>query len=115
MTWGGILFLVVVGACVALLVISFLYGIARYVRFHLRRVDCPACGHRIPFVSYPGSAHQAELGGWTCSQCGAEIDEMGVDMTPLIDETRRLKDEKFVAGLRQEEGSPLEKVFRDSD
>jgi hypothetical protein len=36
-------------------------------------------------------------------------------MTPLIDETLRLKDAKFVEGLRQYDGSPLEKVFRDSD
>ena len=115
MSWGGLLFLIVIGACVGAFVISVLLGIAKGFRVHLNRIDCPVCGKRVPFASRPTSVRQALLGGWTCRECGAELDEMGVDMSPLIEAARRREEAKFVSALGQDGVTPLEKVIDERD
>jgi hypothetical protein len=115
MSSGGLLFLLIILACVGAFVFSICTAIAKQFRLHLRRIDCSACGKMVPFASPATSSRQAELGGWTCSGCGAELDEMGVDMSPLIEATRDLENAKFIAALRQEDGTPLEKVIEDKD
>lgn len=115
MSWGGLFFLVVIGVCLLAFIFRFLLEIARYFRLHFRRIDCPACGARIPFASKPTSAQQARLGGWTCYECGAEIDEMGVDLSPLIEAGRKVDEAKFVTAYRQDGGSPIERVINERD
>lgn len=39
--------------------------------------DCPTCGTRQPAARTPTSFRQALLGGWTCANCGTEIDRNG--------------------------------------
>ncbi|MBV9123640.1 MAG: hypothetical protein JO112_09805 [Planctomycetes bacterium] len=38
---------------------------------------CPGCERSLPVVRVPSSVHQALWGGWTCTQCGCEIDKWG--------------------------------------
>jgi transposase-like protein len=41
------------------------------------RVDCPRCEARMPVIRRPNSPRQVLLGGWTCHQCGCEMDRTG--------------------------------------
>jgi hypothetical protein len=47
------------------------------VFFNLDAVDCPRCGERMPRVRLPTSLHQMMWGGWTCPNCGCEMDKWG--------------------------------------
>jgi transposase-like protein len=38
---------------------------------------CPECGTRAPKVRKPANRRQAMWGGWTCQQCGRELDRRG--------------------------------------
>lgn len=38
---------------------------------------CPKCGTDVPAFRRPTSFQQALLGGWTCSECGTEMDRRG--------------------------------------
>ncbi|MFH1465026.1 MAG: hypothetical protein ABIO70_11635 [Pseudomonadota bacterium] len=44
---------------------------------NVKRTDCPRCGWKLPAVRKPTSLRQALWGGWTCQQCGAELDKWG--------------------------------------
>jgi hypothetical protein len=44
--------------------------------------SCPECGASIPMVRVPRSSRQALWGGWTCEDCGAEIDKWGKVIAP---------------------------------
>jgi hypothetical protein len=41
------------------------------------RRKCPDCGMQMPHFRKPASRKQALWGGWTCPQCGCEIDRRG--------------------------------------
>ncbi|HJT75756.1 MAG TPA: hypothetical protein VJ739_01005 [Gemmataceae bacterium] len=67
---------------------------------------CPECGEPVPVVRAPRSARQALWGGWTCTECGTEIDKWGkviepaevAEVLPADEETpspRRPPDERF--------------------
>ncbi len=43
----------------------------------LADVCCPNCGYQLPKVRTPESLKQALWGGWTCKQCGAEVNKWG--------------------------------------
>jgi hypothetical protein len=38
---------------------------------------CPNCDNKLPRFRSPQSGKQAMRGGWTCPNCGAEIDRSG--------------------------------------
>ncbi|MGH9819754.1 MAG: hypothetical protein ACRD43_06255 [Pyrinomonadaceae bacterium] len=38
---------------------------------------CPECGTPVPAVRNPTSIRQALWGGWTCQNCGTEMDRHG--------------------------------------
>jgi hypothetical protein len=44
---------------------------------NLESVNCPACGFPMPQVRRPKSLRQALWGGWTCANCGCEMDKWG--------------------------------------
>ena len=46
-------------------------------RLTLARKNCPACGASLPGVRLPTSVRRALWGGYTCKQCGCEIDKWG--------------------------------------
>jgi DNA-directed RNA polymerase subunit RPC12/RpoP len=39
--------------------------------------NCPRCGHQVRAVRIPKSIPQFLWGGYTCTQCGTEIDKWG--------------------------------------
>jgi hypothetical protein len=46
--------------------------------------DCPSCGTKQPARRKPTSLRQLVWGGWSCANCGTEIDRHGkaIDVTP---------------------------------
>lgn len=44
---------------------------------NLKKVHCPMCGGKIPFIRKPTSLKQAIWGGGTCPKCGCEVDKWG--------------------------------------
>jgi hypothetical protein len=44
---------------------------------NFRRPNCTECGEPMPIVRTPASWQQALWGGWTCPQCGLELDKWG--------------------------------------
>lgn len=41
---------------------------------------CPECGTPVPNARRPNSWRQALWGGWTCSECGTEMDRYGEEL-----------------------------------
>ena len=44
---------------------------------NFKRAVCTHCGTPLPGIRIPTSWHQAAWGGWTCAQCGFELDKWG--------------------------------------
>jgi DNA-directed RNA polymerase subunit RPC12/RpoP len=74
MDWVSSSGIVVVVVVVAVTMV--LLGIKR-----ARNVACPRCGTQPPAFRRPTSTRQMLWGGWTCSNCGAELDRRGA-LTP---------------------------------
>jgi hypothetical protein len=45
--------------------------------FNRKIVFCPDCGLQMPKFRTPHSLRQALWGGWTCRDCGCEMDKWG--------------------------------------
>jgi len=45
-----------------------------------RNGGCPECGMPVPRFRRPTSFRQAVWGGWTCSECGTEMDRYGKEL-----------------------------------
>lgn len=41
---------------------------------------CPECGMPVPMYRRPTSLRQAIWGGWTCEECGTEMDRDGEEL-----------------------------------
>lgn len=41
------------------------------------RGGCPGCSADVPAFRWPTSLRQALRGGWTCEECGLELDRNG--------------------------------------
>lgn len=48
---------------------------------NLEAVSCPRCNTPLPKVREPRSLRQALWGGYTCPNCGAEVDKWGREVT----------------------------------
>lgn len=44
-------------------------------------IGCPGCDTPMPAFRRPTSFRQALWGGWTCENCGTEVDRHGVEMS----------------------------------
>ena len=42
---------------------------------------CPICGGEVPAFRKPSSYRQALWGGWTCENCGTEMDRHGMELS----------------------------------
>jgi hypothetical protein len=51
-------------------------------RVNLAAVKCPTCAAQQPALRKPTSISQTLWGGWTCANCGTEIDRHGKAITP---------------------------------
>ena len=43
----------------------------------LAGVPCPRCGEPLPAMRVPKNLNQTLWGGWTCDECGCEVDKWG--------------------------------------
>jgi hypothetical protein len=50
---------------------------AEFYEWSRRNLLCPTCGRPLPFDHAPANPRQARYGGWTCANCGSEIDWRG--------------------------------------
>src|SRR5271163_3243269 len=44
---------------------------------NFRRASCTECGEPMPLVRRPANFQEMLWGGWTCSECGFELDKWG--------------------------------------
>jgi hypothetical protein len=65
-------------------VLGILFGLVVYGTFAKNRwginldpVSCPKCHVELSPVRKPKSLKQALWGGWTCDNCGTEVDKWG--------------------------------------
>lgn len=50
---------------------------------------CPECGTPAPKFRQPANRRQALWGGWTCPECGCEMDRRGRKVEEPDDDSRR--------------------------
>jgi hypothetical protein len=58
----------------------------------LAGAECPQCGEPVPAVRVPKNRRQTLWGGWTCDECGCEIDKWGREV-PGTQKRRRPRNE----------------------
>jgi DNA-directed RNA polymerase subunit RPC12/RpoP len=44
---------------------------------NLRPISCPRCNTPLSMIRRPQNIRQTLWGGWTCSNCGTEVDKWG--------------------------------------
>jgi hypothetical protein len=64
------------GAVLGLLFAPFLFLLMLGLAYLFPK-SCPNCGSPLPKIRVPTSMRQALRGGWTCGQCGCEVDRRG--------------------------------------
>lgn len=74
---------VMVGTMVATVAIMMMWA-AKLQKGVNDRGGCPSCGTPVPRFRNPRSLHQALWGGWTCSNCGTEMDRYGREIEPCV-------------------------------
>lgn len=69
------------------IVVSVVIGIAAVLLLSVKMQNdvnakggCPECGTPVPRVRTPTSWRQALWGGWTCAECGTEMDQHGEEL-----------------------------------
>ena len=107
----SLLLLLIFGVSVAALslklIFDFAKGKSRYLALNTEGLACPRCEQSLPLARRPADLRQAFWGGWTCSECGAEIDRYGTDIST----------EKRFDFERPEElvGSRVDRLIKDED
>jgi hypothetical protein len=74
---------VIVGTTTATIAIVMMMAAAARKRVN-EKGGCPNCGMPVPTVRNPTSLRQAFLGGWTCSECGTEMDRSGNELIHTV-------------------------------
>ena len=66
----------------AVVVGGLIYGSIRKTGWGINfsRVSCPKCRTRAPFFRKPASGSQAMWGGYTCPNCGTQMDKWGREL-----------------------------------
>ena len=62
--------------------IGGLFALGALTNFSLVSTKCPQCSMQQPLWRKPTSLRQGLLGGWTCSNCGTEVDRNGQAIVP---------------------------------
>ena len=72
-------------AIFAILNAIVVYGTRKQTKWgiNLKRICCPRCGEKAPFVRKPTTLRQALWNGWTCPKCGCEMDKWGKEVEKL--------------------------------
>ncbi len=81
--------------------------------------NCPKCGKKVPAIRKPTSTHQAMWGGWTCSNCGCEMDKWGKEINTAEIETteKQIREAQvsFVESFDEKGKTPVEKIFEENN
>jgi len=67
---------VIVGTTTATIAIVMMMAAAARKRVN-EKGGCANCRMPVPVLRNPTSLRQAFLGGWTCAECGTEMDRFG--------------------------------------
>ncbi|MFT6167007.1 MAG: hypothetical protein ACJAV5_001500 [Vicingaceae bacterium] len=51
-----------------------------YLGMNFKRVFCPNCNKRQPFIRKPTNQRQLLNGGYTCENCQTEMDKFGTEL-----------------------------------
>ena len=69
------------------IVVSVVIGVAAVLLLSVKMQNnvnakggCPECGTPVPRVRRPTSWRQALWGGWTCAECGTEMNQFGEEL-----------------------------------
>jgi predicted RNA-binding Zn-ribbon protein involved in translation (DUF1610 family) len=73
MNWDA----VINGAIIGGIIGGVAGGLAVLLVGFRRPPKCPECGEQLPKVRKPTTRRQALWGGWTCPNCGCEVDRKG--------------------------------------
>jgi hypothetical protein len=68
-----------VGIIVAVVAVMMLWA-AKVQKQVNERGGCPTCGIPVPMFRTPTSLRQSLWGGWTCVNCGTEMDREGQEL-----------------------------------
>jgi len=108
--------LVIIFVAIFLFAILLKY-ISVYIRQHrdywglnVMRVRCPHCNEEMPLLRKPKNARQALWGGWTCTNCQAELNKLGIDIADTTQRRERIPLPDF---SNSEGNSPIERVFNE--
>ena len=81
--------------------------------------NCPKCGKKVPAIRKPTSTRQAMWGGWTCSNCGCEMDKVGKEINTAENETaqKQIREAQvnFVEPFDEKGKTPVEKIFDENN
>jgi hypothetical protein len=71
------------GSSVATVVIIMMLAATMQKKINAKG-GCPSCGMPVPLFRTPTSLRQALRGGWTCSNCGTEMDREGNEIVRVV-------------------------------
>jgi len=76
--------LIVTFGALAIGMVLVVYGTVAKNRWgiSLEEVSCPRCNKLLPKVRKPRSLREFMWGGWTCPNCGVEVDKWGRQAPP---------------------------------
>ena len=115
----SILFALIVFGLLAIVVVDTIRGKGRW-GINLRLPNCPECDQKAPAFRNPTSIKQALWGGWTCSNCGCEMDKWGKEVA-TINETKvqpkQVEQSKMepIMTFDEKGKTPVERVFDEND
>ena len=75
---------VIRGSAVATIAIVMAWAATMQKRVNAKG-GCPECGMPVPMFRNPTSLRQALWGGWTCAECGTEMDREGNELHPVAE------------------------------
>ena len=80
---------IIVGSSVSTVLIIMMWANSLQKRVNAKG-GCPNCGMPVPAFRKPTSLRQALWGGWTCSNCGTDMDREGNELAqPFLRKTAR--------------------------
>jgi len=85
-----------------------------------KKATCPQCETKSPFSRIPTSFRQAMWGGWSCSNCGCEMDKWGKEILIEIqtqNSRRQIKqvEEDFIKPFDEKGRTPVERIFHEKE
>ncbi len=80
--WELAIFVILIAALiiVGVRVLKWLFSSKSKWGVNTARVECFKCGATAPIVRKPANLKQFLWGGWTCTNCGSEMDKWGKEV-----------------------------------